>query len=265
MKRALGVLLGLLLTLAGLVLAAVGGFGIAAFGTEGRYEGSATTVTSDPASVALVADVVSASLALPMSERLGTPQLTAGSTDGQPLFIGLAGTPAVDEYLYGAPYDLLVQDGGAWRTIVVPGVGAAVAPPDQEGFWSRSSVGSTARIALDDVGDGSSLVIMHADASPAVSAALSLGFAGPRIFPVALGAVVVGVLLLLLGVPAMLRLGKRRAEPVSTHETVSLLDIAEPAGAGAAAPEQSAQAAPDAWFRPADPGSGETRPGDPRG
>jgi hypothetical protein len=258
MRRAFRVLAGLVLTLAGLALAAVGGFGAATFGPDGRYQGDPVAVASDPAAVALVADVVSAALELPFSEDLGEPELSIGTADGRPVFLGLADTPAVDEYLYGAPYDLLVNESG-WSTIPVPGVGAEVGPPQGEGFWRAFDAGPAPTISLSDLGDGgTSLVIMNADASAGVAVEVVLGFVGPRIFPASVAAIAVGVLLVLIGVPTMLRRGRGGAAggAQAPHQTARLVDLTAPVPAPDPSADPPAGPAPDAGLRPGDPSRG---------
>ncbi len=138
-------------------------------------------------------------------------QATAGGPNA--LFLGIAPTSAVDEYLSGVAHDEVTDwdSNLAAMTDVEYTTHHGSAPPSApsgEGFW-ETSIAGTGQQTLDwtiEPGDWTA-VIMNADASPGVAAELAFGAApSPDIQAIAqtllafgAGALIVGGLLLYLG------------------------------------------------------------------
>ncbi len=208
MKKLLAAVVALLLLAAGALLAALGGVGLAVFGTQGEYRGTVSTVSSADASLALVIDLAGVDIGMPYHERLGEAGLSASSLTGEPLFIGRADQAAVDTYLFGVPYDLATKN-GTWSTAAVPGIEPAVALPADQSFWDESSTGAQPAVSLDASGAPATLVVMNADASAGVAAELTLVFTGERIFAYSSAAIAAGLLLVVLAMAILFR-GRRK-------------------------------------------------------
>jgi hypothetical protein len=115
----------------------------------------------------------------------------------KPVFIGVAPTAAVNRYLSGVASsqvgDLEVAPFSA-RYTQHPGSRAPGAPAAQK-IWSTQASGDGRQTLTWNVADGDwSVVVMNADGSPAVRAALSAGAKVPYIAEVGFGALGLGVL-----------------------------------------------------------------------
>ncbi len=229
MKRFFASVLAVLLLLAGLALAAVGGFGLAVFGTTGTYEGPTASVGSSGTSVAIIADLSGVEVGVPFHERLGNVTLSIRSPDGVPMFLGRADQASVDTYLFGQPYDLATKD-STWHTIAVPGTETSIAAPDTQTFWTASATGTTANITMDSGQQTETLVMMNADGSPPVNAQLWLGFAGEQIFAYCAGAIAAGAVLVLIGLAWLVRIQRRaRRAKVAAKRAAVVPSPAQPA------------------------------------
>ncbi|HET7902370.1 MAG TPA: hypothetical protein VFL59_14400, partial [Candidatus Nanopelagicales bacterium] len=122
MKRVVLILLGVLCLLLGIAVAAAGA-GVAAL--LGQDESIATQPARMSGSgVALVAEHIRVDESnVPIPEGVGTLTLSVTSPDGRQLFVGTATPAALDDYLTGAPYDVVVDlaSGGKATTRPVPG------------------------------------------------------------------------------------------------------------------------------------------------
>ena len=127
--RAVKLLLALLLFALGAGLIAVGIGGIQTFGSEGRLNLESPVLESGSQSHALVIDVADVDTGLPYSDKLGETTIGARSTDQGSLFVGLAATPDLDEYLRGVPYDVVRNEGVGWELSTVPGTQKPDPPP----------------------------------------------------------------------------------------------------------------------------------------
>jgi hypothetical protein len=148
--------------------------------------------------------------------RLATVRLRGSSQDGGELFMGIAPTARVTDYLAGTRHDVVRDfDVDPFRVTYQPSAGtAAPAEPGSQTFWSASVSGSGTQTLQWDVAEGNwSVVVMNADASPGVDVELSLGAKVGFVFWVGLGLVIVGVLLL-AGGAAMIYFGLRRPNAI---------------------------------------------------
>jgi hypothetical protein len=209
MKRVLGAFFALVVILVGAALAAVGALGLSVFGTEGTYTAPGRSVASAPESVAVIAELTGVEIDLPYHELLGEATLTVQSDDGAALFVGQADQSAVDEYLFGLPYDLATKN-GSWTLTPVIGVNTEVAPPGEQTFWVQSDSGPQPSLVLQEQDAPQTLVIMQADGQPGVAGTIALGFTGERIGPAAIAAVAIGLSLILLTFLVILLLRRRR-------------------------------------------------------
>lgn len=203
--------LGLIALLVGAVLTVLGVMGALTFGPSGTLEATSSPLRSGSQSYALVADVIGVNTGFPGSTSLGKTTVGARAQGSGRLFVGVAPRDSVDEYLFGSPFDAVRQEGGTWSTKPVPGTTDPGAPMDQD-FWLRRATGSRPTVDFVTSNSGpSTFVIMNEDGEPAVNAQMTIGFTSPWIFPISIGAAVVGVLLLLEGGYLLLR--RKRAEP----------------------------------------------------
>lgn len=134
------------------------------------------------------------------------------------LFMGIAATSAVDEYLSGVAHREITDWSSDLAAIVdveyttLQGT-APPGPPGNEDFW-EASVEGTERLTLDwtvEPGEWTT-VIMNADASPGVTAELAFGAApSANIDAIAWTSLAVG-LILLIGGGLLLYLGLRRRD-----------------------------------------------------
>ena len=213
MKRVLGAFVALLIIVIGAAVAALGALGLSVFGTDGTFTAAGRSVESAPESVAVIADLTGVEVDLPYHELLGEATLSLAADDGSTLFLGQADQAAVDEYLFGSPYDLATKN-GSWTLTPVAGIDADIARPAEQTFWAQSDVGKRPSLTLQEDSGPQTLVIMHIDGQPGVSATITLGFTGERIGPASIAAVAVGLLLILLTFVVILwrrRRARRRA------------------------------------------------------
>jgi hypothetical protein len=245
MKRVLGAIVALLIIAVGAAVAAVGALGLSVFGTDGTYTATGRSVDSAPESVAVIADLTGVEVDLPYHELLGEATLSLAADDGSTLFLGQADQAAVDDYLFGSPYDLATKN-GSWTLTPVAGINTAVAPPTEQSFWTQSAVGKRPSLTLQDNSGPQTLVVMHADGQPGVSATITLGFTGERIGPASIAAVAVGLLLILLTFLVILwRRRARRRAATAAAAPAATVPQASPAGPAADADVLDLAAAPE--------------------
>ena len=145
---------------------------------------------------------------------LGKLRITATSTSGAGLFIGIAPRTDMLHYLNGVAYDELTGLRFLpFRASYVPHGGGAPSTPQSQSIWQAQTTGTGTQTLTWTVTRGQwAVVIMNADASPGVAADVSLGASAPFLFGLALGlliggvvALVVAVLLLTFGVRSLNR------------------------------------------------------------
>lgn len=134
--------------------------------------------------------------------------LLQGSTESEKeLFIGIGRQSDVARYLEGvphselrrvefAPFDVNYRD--------IPG-SATPQPPGEQTFWAASTQGSgTQRLEWDVQPGNWELVVMNGDGSAPVTAALQGGFRSDLLWPIFVGLLISGVVLLAVGVPMVI-------------------------------------------------------------
>ncbi|HET7900450.1 MAG TPA: hypothetical protein VFL59_04630, partial [Candidatus Nanopelagicales bacterium] len=192
------------------------------------------------------------------------------SPDGRQLFVGTATPAALDDYLTGAPYDVVVDlaSGGKATTRPVPGT-QQPARPEGQTFWRERSVGSTASIssALDP---GTALVVMNADARPGVDSDVVVTYRVPGAWTAAWVAVGAGVLLIVASVLFFwrARVARRRRDERRAQEAAAAATAAAPVSATTvlpADPAADATASVPAWAAAPVALSGDELAGPPTG
>jgi hypothetical protein len=165
-------------------------------------------------------------------DDFGNIRLAVESSAGKPVFVGIARTSDVSDYLGGSSYTSVTDvdyspfhasyrdHGGARRPAL---------PADQN-FWAASAHGSGTQTVAWDLQDGDwSIVVMNADATPGVDthirAAAKVPFLGTLGW-ISLG----GALLLLITAGTLIYLGVRTPRPPKPHNATL-----QPSGAGSSA------------------------------
>jgi len=147
-------------------------------------------------------------LAIATSPRLlqfygPTLQVSARSTAGKPIFIGVAGQADADSYLSGTPRDVVDRVKVPWsvhKTARDENGKAEPVEPVGLDFWIVSANGPGRRTVSWPTANGPyEIVIMNADASPGVSVKVSAGLEIAHAFVAAAAVTVVGLLLVLGG------------------------------------------------------------------
>ena len=150
-------------------------------------------------------------------DDLGTVRLTAESRSGRPVFIGIARTSDVSDYLRGSSYTEVTDIDyspfhASYRDRDRGGERRPALPADQD-FCAASAQGPGTQTVAWDLQDGDwSIVVMNADGSRGVGADISAGAKVP--FLGTLGWVSLGgALVLLITAGALVSLGLRTPRP----------------------------------------------------
>ena len=114
-------------------------------------------------------------------------------------FVGIGPSSAVDTYLAGVDQTLISDFWTASSRSV--GGGARPATPGDQRFWVASATGRGAQTLTWDPANGSwTVVVMNADAQRGVDVSADLGAKIPHMTKAAVGSLVIGAVLLLVGV-----------------------------------------------------------------
>jgi hypothetical protein len=148
---------------------------------------------------------------------LGKVKITAESRDGKPVFVGIARTSDVEDYLAGVPYttvnDVEVSPFDADYTRHA-GHRHPVSP-EHAGIWQASSYGDGTRSIDWEIEDGDySIVVMNADGSLGVDADVKAGADVPFLDELGWSAIGSGAFALILGI-GLIALAVRRPKPVT--------------------------------------------------
>ena len=144
-------------------------------------------------------------------DSLGKLRLDVAANEDKPMFVGIARTSDVSDYLRGSAHTVVTDvDYSPFHADYSDHAGdRSLAPPADERFWAASGHGAGAQTLTWDVKDGNwSVVVMNADGSPGVDAGVS---AGAQLgFLDELGWIGIGTgLLVLAGAAGFLYLGVR--------------------------------------------------------
>jgi hypothetical protein len=230
----LGVI-GALLTLIGFGLLAGGGAVLWANGSQRDDGGFFTSSPSTFASPGFAVTSERLRLVNGLPDRLSSPgdivtfKAQGGSSNGKPLFIGIAPAADVTAYLSGVAHDEVVNvhmDG--WKGSLSknyrssPG-GPPAGPPASQPFWTTKATGTNVSLTWPASEGTWSMVVMNADASAGVAAGLGLGVKVTFLGWVAVGLLTAGGVFCLVGV-TMMFFGFR-----STHTGAGSVGAVQPA------------------------------------
>jgi hypothetical protein len=154
---------------------------------------------------------------LAQSDDLGKIKVTAESRDGKPLFVGIARTSDVEDYLAGVPYTTVddVEVSPFEADYTRHAGNRHPVSPEHAGIWQESSQG-TGRQAIDwEIDDGDwSIVVMNADGSLGVDADVSAGANVPVLDELGWSAIGSGAFALVIGL-GLIALAVRRPSTVA--------------------------------------------------
>lgn len=193
--------------------------------TDGYFTSDSETLSTN--SYALSAPELDVDLTGPdvlyARDLLGDVRIEGASSDsGTALFLGIGPTSDVGQYLADVGHDEISDiDVDPFRVDYSPQPGGAPAEsPTAQTFWAVSESGTGAQTLTWDVSSGDwSVVIMNADGSPGVQADLSVGATLPVLGPIAIGLLIGGGVLLVLGLTAIIAAlaSRSMATPVIQH------------------------------------------------
>jgi hypothetical protein len=130
--------------------------------------------------------------------RLGTIRVTATGTAAEPVFVGIARSSQTAAYLAGVAHDDITDFEVDPFSVTRARRGGAATPaaPTAEAFWAKTATGAGRQTLTWSVKKGSwNVVVMNADGSRSVRAAVTLGAKVPWILWLAIGLLTAGVLL----------------------------------------------------------------------
>jgi hypothetical protein len=146
------------------------------------------------------------------SDDLGKIKVQAESRDGKPLFVGIARTSDVEDYLAGVPYTTVddVEVSPFEADYTRHAGNRHPVSPEHAGIWAASSEGS-GRQAIDwEIDDGDwSVVVMNADGSLGVDADIRAGANLPFLDELGWSAIGSGAFALIVGL-GLIALAVRR-------------------------------------------------------
>jgi hypothetical protein len=209
---------GILIVLIALAFAVPGGVLLGIYGTQrddsGFFNTSAQTLRSE--GYGLVTPNIQLHLGPADWSWLpgggATVRIKATSQGDAPLFVGIGPSSDVETYLSGVAGDIVTSFGWGWldnKYEHVDGVAPSTTPGQQD-FWQAKQEG-TGTVTLEwGVQDGDwTAVIMNADITAPVVADVILGARVDIIFPIGLGMLIGGLILLGVGI-LLIVLGARR-------------------------------------------------------
>jgi hypothetical protein len=150
---------------------------------------------------------------------LGKVRLEADSNDGKPLFVGIARTGDVDDYLRGVAHTTLTDvDTSPFEASYDDHRGdRSPAAPAASGIWAASQHGSGKQTLNWEIEDGDwSVVVMNADGSAGVDADISTGAKVPFLDELGWSAIGSGSFVLIVGVALMVMGIRRPGSPTGT-------------------------------------------------
>lgn len=136
-----------------------------------------------------------------------------GARTSDEVFVGIAHTDDVEEYLSGTPHSVVEDiDGHDIRYRQQPGDGTVV-DPDDVAIWVASASGAGEQELAWDVRGGQwSVVVMNADGSPELAADVEIGARSDAVTPIAITLIVFGAVTVLTAV-GLIVVGVRGRRP----------------------------------------------------
>lgn len=174
MRRALLVALAAITMIAGGGLLAIAGWIHGAFGADGVASASLGTMSSSAGSSAIVLDIESARVRLPVVPVHGETTVRLVSLSGEELLAGSEQAGPVDTFIGTREFDAAYRSGDRWSLIHVEGR-QSNEPWQVTPTWMRS--GSTLDLSISD---GQTLAIAHSSGSTGVHVEASLRYSAPR-------------------------------------------------------------------------------------
>jgi hypothetical protein len=220
--RVVLIVAGSLVALIGLVIAAGGGLGIAVHGTERDADGYFTTDPErlETSRYALISDEIDLGADTPgpvdASDLADLRLRVEDAASAAPVFVGIGAREEVARYLAGVAVDRVEDvDLDPFRVEYRPIPGTrAPSPPAGQGFWEVSQDGPGAQTLDWDLDEGTwTLVIMNADGSPGIATDVQAGLKVGWLLWTAIGALVVGLLILAGGIVMIVMGARGRAVP----------------------------------------------------
>jgi hypothetical protein len=154
---------------------------------------------------------------LAQTDDLGKVKVTAESRDGKPVFVGIARTSDVEDYLAGVPYSTVDDiEASPFSADYTRHSGQRhPVSPEHAGIWAASSYGNGSRSFEWKVDDGDySVVVMNADGSLGVDADIKAGADVPFLDELGWSAIGSGAFALVIGI-GLVALGVRRPKTVA--------------------------------------------------
>lgn len=107
----------------------------------------------------------------------GKVRVKAESAEGKPVFVGIARTSDVSDYLRGSSHDVITDvEFSPFHADYDTRAGRTPAAPGERKIWAATAQGDGEQVLTWDVRDGDwSVVVMNADGSAGVKAAISAG------------------------------------------------------------------------------------------
>lgn len=135
--------------------------------------------------------------------QIATLRIQALNLDpDQGIFVGIAPTDLLDDYLGGVPYAIVddTNDDGMFLSYRLNASEQPVSPPADQAFWTLSSTGIGFQELEWELEEGDvSFVIMNEDASDGLAFETIVGARVPLIGPVSIGLVIGGAVTLAIG------------------------------------------------------------------
>lgn len=129
------------------------------------------------------------------SDVVGRVRVSARSSNGQAIFVGIAPQNAVNGYLAGVARSEVTDVNGNTVTYKTHAGTAPPGTPARESFWQSASSGSDQVTATWKVKGGNwAIVLMNANGAPNVKAAVSVGAKTNLVLWVGLGFLLAGVI-----------------------------------------------------------------------
>jgi hypothetical protein len=213
--QVVAIVVGAVLTVAGLGFGAAGGGVLAVFGSDGTVS-SGTHEISTP-TAALVSEPADLGGTSDVADVLGNPRVrlsVASSTPGKGVFVGIGPAEQVDDYLTGAPVDEVTDfDVDPFKIQRDTRFGTKrLTAPGKQSFWVARDEGVAAATLRWKVRDGNyRVVVMNADGSRDVRTKGDVGVTVPRA-PDFAWALLGGGFVLLIGGVAATVVGLRRKD-----------------------------------------------------
>ena len=192
--KVVSLVLGSLAALLALGLGA-GGVGLVSFHATQRDGGFYTTSSErfETPTYALTSERIDLGAGDVPFDPVDGVQISARSTDGRPVFVGIGRSVDVTRYLAGVARDELTDvDYAPFRASLERHRGErAPAPPAAQPFWAASASGPGRQAATFDPDGGEwDVVVMNADASRGVSVDASVGLETGLVLPLGIGLLV---------------------------------------------------------------------------